>query len=434
MNRLEKLRAELDQKKAEGVAIIELAEAEDRDLTEAEQEDLDAIEDAIEELQGKIASAEELAERRRQIAPARSTEGQRSAAGQMRVNDPNPATSGGFKDIGEFAVAVHGAVQANRTGGVMDNRLRQMAVTGTHQGGGTAGEGFMLPPEFRDQVWELVQPFDEFGPLIDEEPTAARSVRMGADETTPWGASGITAYWRAEGSQMSPSKLDDQGREVFLHDLYTLALATEELLEDAPRLANRITNKAAEAIAWKKNLAIVEGSGVGQPLGWTQSAAQVTVAKESGQAAGTIVAANVAKMFSRLQRVPGDSPFWLINQDALPQLMVMTIGDRPIWSPPGGFADAPGGFLMGLPVRFSEFCETVGTKNDIQLISPRGYYGLRRASGVKFASSIHLYFDYAIEAFRWTFRYGGAPYLSAPIAPAKGGSTRSHFVTLATRA
>lgn len=428
MNRLEQLRKQLEEKKAEGRAIIEAAEAEDRDLTDAESDALDEIETEVATLDDKVKEAASLAERRRNFEPVRS------AHGQNTVRDPNPATTGGFKDLGEFAVAVHGAVQAGRLGGSVDPRLRQMAVANTHQGGAASGEGYELPTEFRDVVWEIVSDFDEFGPLIDEEPTSARKVHLGADETTPWGNSGIQAYWRGEGQQMAASKLATEGRDVPVHDLYTLALATEELLEDAPRLTNRLTRKAAQAIAWKKNQAIVEGNGVGKPLGWTKSSAQVTVAKETGQGADTIVAANVAKMYSRLQRVPGDSPFWMINQDALPQLMVMTIQDRPIWTPPNGFIEAPGGLLLGLPIRFSEFAETVGDKNDIQLISPRGYYGARRSSGPNFASSIHLYFDYAIEAFRWTFRYGGQPYLSAPISPNKGASTRSHFVTLAARA
>lgn len=233
---------------------------------------------------------------------------------------------------------------------------------------------------------------------------------------------------------MNASQFDTDARNVPLHELYTLAQVTEELLEDAPRLNNRLTKKAAEAIAWKKNSAIVEGSGVGQPLGWMNSPAKISVAKETGQTADTIIAQNVINMYTRLQMIPGDRPFWMVNQDTLPQLMTMTVGDKPIWMPPNGLSDAPGGFLMGRAIRFSEFAETLGDNGDIQLISPKGYYGVRRASGIKFATSVHLYFDYNAQAFRWVFRYGGQPHLSKVVQPAKGNSTRSHFVTLAERA
>ena len=233
---------------------------------------------------------------------------------------------------------------------------------------------------------------------------------------------------------MSPTKLADGEIGVPLHELYTMALAPDELLEDAPRLNSRVGRQAARAISWKKGLAIVEGTGVGQPLGWMKSKAFVTVAKESGQGAATVDVQNIVNMYSRLQRIPGDRPFWLINQDVFPQLPTLTLGDRPIWMPGGSLAEAPHGLLLGYPIRFSEYAETVGTKGDIQLISPMGYYGVRRSAGVQFASSIHLYFDHAATAFRWLFRYGGQPHLSKAVSPAKGAATRSHFVTLAERA
>ena len=91
-------------------------------------------------------------------------------------------------------------------------------------------------------------------------------------------------------------------------------------------------------------------------------------------------------------------------------------------------------FLLGYSIDWKEHCKTLGDKGDLQLVSPKGYYAARRTSGVQFASSMHLYFDYAIQAFRWTFRFGGQPHLSAPVAPANGANTKSHFVTLDERA
>jgi HK97 family phage major capsid protein len=428
---LAQLKKRLADLKAEGQKIVETAEAADGEFTAQQEEQFAAIEDQIGEVTADIAKAEKLEERRRKmqgLAAGRTA----PPAGSNAVHGPDPALTGGFADIGEFAASVRGAVLANQIGGTVDDRLG--ALSNSHEGGGSNGEGYSLPPQFRDDVWALVNEFDEFGPLIDEEPTMKREVKLMADETTPWGTAGIKAYWRAEGNQMTASELSEEGRNVPLHELYVLALASEELLEDAPRMANRITRKAAEAIAWKKNKAVVEGTGAGQPLGWFTSGALVTVAKESGQSADTISATNVIKMFSRLKTAPGDRPFWMVNQDTLPQLMTMTVGDQPIWMPPNGLSDAPGGFLLGRPIRFSEYAKTLGDKGDVQLISPKGYYAARRATGPKFASSIHLYFDYNTQAFRWVFRYGGQPHLSAPVSPANGSATKSHFVTLAERA
>ncbi|GLS87692.1 hypothetical protein GCM10010873_26660 [Cypionkella aquatica] len=429
MNKLAELRKHLAALKGDATKILDAASAANRDLTAEEETRYSAIEAQIEAKNAEITAAEKMAERRRHIEALPT-----GTYGANTVNDLDPAATGGFKDMAEFAKAVHGNVAAAMgRGGAVDARL-MAAPASPHQGGAATGEGYELPPQYRDAIWEIVTTMDEFGPLIDEEPTSAREVKLTADETTPWGGTGIRAFWRAEGDPMTPSKLATQPRSVPLEELYVMANVTEELLEDAPRLANRLTTKAAQAISWKKNDAIIYGSGAGQPLGWMKSGALVTVPKEGSQAADTIVAKNVMKMFSRLQRIPGDKPIWLANSDCLPELMGLVIGDKPVWLPPNGLVDAPGGFLLGAPVMLTEHAKTLGDLGDLQFISPKGYYAARRSAGVQFASSIHLYFDYNTQAFRWIFRYGGQPHLSAPVTPANGSATKSHFVALADRA
>ena len=303
-----------------------------------------------------------------------------------------------------------------------------------HQERGSS-DGFQVPPAFREAIYELMIEDDlSIFTAVDAEPTASNAVTVLTDESTPWGSTGVQAHWRAEGSRMDPSAIDTKTKSVKLHELYAFVLATEELLEDAPRLNARLTRSAARAINWKASAAIVTGTGAGQPLGWMQSPALVTVAKESGQAAGSIVAANVAKMYARMRPSSLTRARWYINSDVLPELMTMMLGDRPIWTPPAtGFQNAPGGVLFGRPVVPVEHCETLGTVGDIQLVDPLGYYSPRKQNGVTFAESMHLYFDYNLRAFRWTFRMGGQPHLSAPIDPAKGTATKSDFVALATR-
>jgi HK97 family phage major capsid protein len=67
--------------------------------------------------------------------------------------------------------------------------------------------------------------------------------------------------------------------------------------------------------------AIVEGTGAGQPLGILNSPALISVAKETGQAAATIVKENVDKMWSRMWARARKNAIWLINQDIEPQLL-----------------------------------------------------------------------------------------------------------------
>lgn len=423
MNRLHTLRAELSALQSEAKGI--LARAKDDELEAADAAAFDALEEKIVAKKAEIEAQETKERRLAAVKPLASV-----PAGQSVTDEPNPETTFGFRSLAEFAASVR---SASRAGGMFDDRLRA-APASPHTGGGTAGEGFEVPPQFRDSIWELVSDVGGMFERTDLEPTNRRQVEAGADQTTPWGASGVQAYWRSEGSKMTESQIDTEGRVITLHELYAFVTATDELLEDSPRLEARLGRKSAEALAWKIDDAVIYGTGAGQPLGWMNSGALVEVAKESGQSADTLLVDNITKMYARLLRVPGDRPFWMLNSDTLPQLINLKIGDTPIWLPPNGLAGAPNGMILGLPVEFSEHGKTLGDKGDIQLVSPKGYNALRRTAGVSFASSMHLFFDYATTAYRWTFRFGGQPHLRTPISPANGSATKSHFVTLAERA
>jgi HK97 family phage major capsid protein len=406
--------------------LLATAAAAGRGLTDEEKAQDDALQAQIEQLDGDIRRFERSinADRAAIVTPDEA----RAVAGAN--GDPRC----GYATIGEFARDVVAACKPGAA--VVSQKLAALMAAPSNymqEVGGSAGEGFMVPPAYRQAIFELV--FMEASLLdeVDSEPTNSNSVEMDADETTPWGASGVQAKWRTETSQMTATKLDTDHRLVKVHDLYAFVTATDNLINDAPRLNARLTKKAAEAIRYKASDAIFNGSGAGQPLGIMNSGALVTQTKESGQAAATFVAANAAKIFSRL--LPGGigRAAWYVNSDVLPQLFTMTLGQNSIFVPPAsGFINAPGGFLLGRPVRPVEHCQTLGTKGDVVLFDPKGYYAPVNG-GVQFAESIHLYFDYGMRAFRWTFRMGGQPYLSAPVSPARGTATKSHAVVIETR-
>jgi HK97 family phage major capsid protein len=343
---------------------------------------------------------------------------------------PAGLDNGGFRHFAEFAQAVRLANPNAGSSFKMDERLA--APSNVHQESGDTPGAYLVPPEYRQQITDLVygEGEDIVIDLIDPSPTSSNRVVGLGDETTPWGTSGVQAAWRVEAEQMTPSKAALTPRETKVNELYAFVLATEELLEDAPRTADLLTNKAAAAIRWKLGEGYINGDGIEKPLGYMKAACLVTVAAEGGQAADSIVRQNVAKMFSRV--INPSKAAWLANQDTLPALMDLKSDlGQPVWFP--NFQAAPGGTLLGRPVYFHEHAETLGDKGDIVLINPMGYEAFRKQNGVQFADSIHLYFDYNIRAFRWIFRAGGQPVLSAPVQPAKGTNTKSHFVALAAR-
>ena len=439
MRNLLQARQALEVRKAEGRAILDKAMAEDRRLDAEEDAEAATIKADVEAITAEVRDLEARGDLERAMAPA--SDPLARAAGYDPAEDPDAVRpsmgTGGYLTFAEFALDVmHAGAQPAH----VSDRLAMLyaAPSGQMQGGGgTAQEGFMIPTDFRNEIYELMFSDATFNLLsrTDIEPTNSNSVEWDADETTPWGTTGVQAKWRAEADQMTGTKLVTKGRRVELDQLYAFVLATDELLADAPRLNSRITRKSAEALRWKASDAVIWGSGAGQPLGFMNAGSSISVAKESEQAAATVTAMNVAQMFARMLPDSIQRAIWLMQSDVFPQLPSMTVGDAPIWAPPAtGIAGAPGGFLFGRPIEFSQHAETLGTVGDIQLVDPMGWAGFRKAEAIQSASSIHLFFDYGIEAFRHTMRFGGRPKLEAAVSPKRGSATQGHHVTLATRA
>lgn len=403
------------------------------DATDAEKAEIVTLEAEVDTFEQEVAALDQEIAAEEKSARRAALFGTTSLGGPARstvVNDLNPERTGGFHNLAEFAVSVRN-FQMN---GTVDPRLGA-GPTGFQQNQGSGGEGILVPTEFREQIWAMVFADDNLLAACNPEPTNGNSVGIIKDETTPWGASGVQAYWRAEGTQMVASKAAVTPTMMQLHELYAFVLATQEVLDDARRLQNRITVQAANAIRWKAFEAVVSGDGNGKPLGFMNSPALVTVAKEAGQAADTITVPNVLKMYSRLLRM-GGRPMWLANSDTLPQLGQLTIGNVPAWLPMSQpLAGAPdGGAFLGRSLIFNEHSSTLGDLGDIVAVDLSGYaLATKSSGGIDFAASIHLFFDYNIQAFRWIFRLGGQPYLSKPVQPAKGASTKSHFVALEAR-
>lgn len=355
----------------------------------------------------------------------------------------------GFRSTADFALTIRNAFLP---GGTVDSRLdvirrEQMAnqmpasvqvgaVTYLNEGN-AADSGWAVPPQMREGIWEVAYGGNDIINMVAWEPTNSNTVEFNADESTPWGTTGVRAYWRNEAGAMTKSKPEaPEPRVVRINELYAFIEATDELLEDAPRLESRLIQRAGRAINWTASEALINGNGVGKPLGWMQGSNLITVAKEAGQAGSTVVLNNITKMLIRIIRQgSGGKLLWLGNQDILPALVPMAIGNYPIFMPVGSrVQDAlQDGSLLGVPLQWNDHCKTLGTVGDLQLLNLEGYYALRRTD-VKYASSIHLHFDIATTSFRWTFRFGGMPYMKSAIAPANGSSTRSHFVALADRA
>jgi len=355
-----------------------------------------------------------------------------AAFGQGARIDSNLDTKTfGFKSFGEYAFHVRAAALGN---GRLDPRLQAAATTYGNEGSGPDG-GFSVPEQFATDIYSTALEEQSLLAMADDTPVTGNSMTFPKDETTPWGSTGITATWDGEGETASQKKPVLGKARLELHKLRVLVPATDELLADSAAMSAHLSKKMSEAVLWKSNDAIINGTGAGMPLGILAAASLVAQAKETSQPADTINATNVAKMYGRCIKGAGANLVWLLNPDAYAQLIVMTIGDQPIFTAPTqGMRNAPDGLLMGRPILMTDACDTVGDQGDIILANMAGYRSITKAGGPAFSQSMHLWFDQDIQAFKLVFRMDGQPSLASVVTPPNSTVTRSHFVALAARA
>lgn len=409
------------------------ASSEEGTLSDESRAEFDAHAATITTLDGDINRVKAQIEATRTGASVEVPDGQIST-----VDNTRDAPSHGFRSFGEFAVA---CVKASGEGAQVDHRL-QIGAASTAPGSyantaSGADGGYLVPPEFSQAIVETAYAQnDSFVPLTDNTPVQGNSMTFPVDETTPWGASGIKAYWTDEAGASTESKGKLDPATLRLKKLTTLVPLTEEMLSDASAIGAYVQRKVPEAIAFKTNESLWSGSGAGKPKGfYTASGLLVSVAKEGSQAADTIVAQNISKMRARMAARSYRRAIWCVNNDALPQLdnllFATAATNAVIYNPNGGRFGY--GTILGRDVMVTDFNETVGDKGDIVLVDWGMYRTITKAGGMETATSMHFWFDRGLTAFRTIFRIDGQPSIQAPVTPNKGSNSLSPIVTLDAR-
>ncbi|HUS97569.1 MAG TPA: phage major capsid protein, partial [Hyphomicrobiaceae bacterium] len=343
-----------------------------------------------------------------------------------------------FNSLGEQLAAV---IQAGIRGHV-DPRL-YMAATGLGESVPSEG-GFLIQQDFSA---ELLQDVFETGILSQrcrsiEISSPSNSMKLnGVDETsrasTLWG--GIQVYMVDEGTATTPTKPKFRKIELNLHKMMGVCYLTDELMQDMAALEGWVRQGFTSAFGFKVDDQIFQGTGAGEALGIMNGGSLVTVDKEAGQPAATIMAENVEKMWSRMFGQSLKSAEWFINQNCYPQLFQMShavgTGGIPVFMPPGGLSVAPYGNLLGRPVTPIEQCATLGTTGDIVFADFANGYILARKGGIRQDVSIHVAFLTDQQVLRFILRIDGQPVRATTLTPYKGtsASSQSHFIALATR-
>lgn len=414
-------------------ALLQTAIDENRAMSDEEQEQYDALEAEIKNLEKSIEAEKALDAKEKEL--------------NTPVNSPIYANPVGeeeglrlFKNLAEQLRAVKRAA----VDGIIDERLAKLnnqvkaAASGANEGLPEEG-GYAVQSDFAGMMMESAAKAGQILPRVDKYEISGKSNRVewtDIDEssvaTTVFG--GVQVYWAAEAATVTASKPKLKEMEMKLQKLMGIAYATYELEQDSSFISQLYTRAFTLAIQRELENCIISGVGAGKPLGFLKGGGTVSVAKESGQAAATVLWKNLSKMYNRAINKSDPNYIWLGHPDVSEQFDFMEFpvgtGGVPVYlqaAKEGSVAT-----LKGHPIVESDHCSALGTVGDINYVD-LSQYMLITKGGVQADTSMHVQFLTAENCFRFIFRANGMPKKNKALTIKNSSKTRSSFITLATR-
>jgi HK97 family phage major capsid protein len=432
-------------------ALLELADkSETGDFTEEQQADYEQMEKDLKILNTRIKREEEFLDNERSMTPVNdrnraAVEREAGGNGGENVNvtkhnaDDDPQR--GFKTHREFLVSVMAAAQNPAR---MDSRLKPLSVEATAGSDeqstlSDSHGGFTIPEGFLPGVKSVGDDMDPTASRVANIPMQQLKVNMLAkvDKNHSTSVSGgLTVSRRPETQAPSSSRFEIEKVALNATSLFGLAYASEELLRYSPisfaaMLADGFDMEFASKVLKER----ISGTGVDEPEGILNCPATISVAKESGQSADTIVALNILKMRSRCWNY--SNAIWIANHDTFLQL----VGLHTESTTPAGvityyhqsFAEDRPDTMLGRPIFYNEYAKTLGDLGDL-ILADWSQYMWGTLQGTKSAESVHVRFENHERTFKfWQMNDGRSAWRSA-LTPVNSTTTLSPFITLAERA
>lgn len=338
---------------------------------------------------------------------------------------------GGFNSLGEFLSRVRKACDGE---GTIDSRLEKtaghMAEADDSQG------GFLVPELWADGIYHVALEGAIVRPRCDAifnlKTNSPKIRRLVDDDRSSSIFGGVTFSWVEEaGEKVEAISKPALGLlELVPHKLIGSCFASNELEDDYGMFEKFMKVAFGTAIRFIEDDYFINGIGVGQPLGIMQSPFTIL---EPRQVAGDITWVDITRLARRLLPDSWERAVWLINPDALDNLLDMV-------APAANMAtifDLSRRMLWGRPFIVTEKCQACGTSGDIILADfGAGHYCIADRE-MTIMGSRHVDYGEGHYGFRtdetfWrvVLRVDGQPLLGAPITPLRGGATVSPFVAL----
>lgn len=351
---------------------------------------------------------------------------------------PGAAIDSEFDGSADFFQAIwHHSNTLRNSGELTAKQERVRKIQNSFSSAVPADGGFLIPETLRSEILQVALETAVVRPRARVIPMETLRVPIPAIDSTSNVSSvfgGIVCYWTEEGAALTESQASFSRVVLEAKKLTGYAEMPNELVADASAFGSFFDQVFPAAMAFYEDDAFMNGSGVGEPLGFLNAPAAVEVAAEDGQEADTIVWQNIVKMYSRMLPSSLNSAVWIVSPNTFPELATMALsvgtGGSAVWLNNG--VAGPPMTILGRPVIVSEKVPALGNAGDVNFVD-LNYYLIGDRQVMQAMSSPHYKFANDKTAFRIIERVDGRPWLQSAITPKNNGDTLSPFVKIAAR-
>lgn len=341
----------------------------------------------------------------------------------------------GFKSAAHFVTDVIAARTRNVSESLRNAQATADRFASQNMSIGEQG-AWAVPPDMANAIRQKIMDSTNFAALCDNVTSRSPHYEALIDEDEPWSRGGLAGAWLDEGKEI-PTSTARLKKVIVAVNKYGLAVpATNELLNSTSQMTQLIESKVPQIMADELNKVILAGDGVGKPLGVLGSPALAVQAKEVGQAADTIVLANVLGAWNLVHATSRDSAGirWVQNQDCEPQLELLKfLDDRPLFIPGNDLSGKPHDQLRGRMLKSSVHSPALGDQGDLALIDFAQYL-LIMGETMRSDFSLHVKFLEDKGVFRFIMHVGGRPWWSKRVQEPNSAKQRSFAAAIASRA
>lgn len=419
---------------------------ESGELSEEQETEYSALETELESVNKAIKREESLQDEERSMEARPNINGDTAEQAAARIGNARDAAANdpmrGFRNPQEFLNSVLTASQTH--GSSVDQRLRPLSAAGSDEHSTFADPhgGFLVPEGMSPQFLTTGPETDLWNAImarVTQVPMATPTVKFNARTDKDHSSSvsgGLTVSRRGESNAVSSSQMTLEQVKLEATGLFGLAYATEELLDrSAMSFAALLEAGFRDEFTSKGVQELLTGTGTGEPEGVQNAPCKIAVTKESMQTADTIDGINILKMRARVWNY--GNAIWIANHDAYVELMQAHIesdnnaGLIKVYQP--SLQDDRPDMLLGRPIFYSEYAETLGDEGDLYCVDfSQVLYGVMM--GMQRAESVHVRFTNHERTFKFWIENDARSWWRSALTPKNSSTTLSPIVTLAERA